>query len=129
VIYITKIVGESFDLETGEEHTSAIEISNGISTRLIPVSSAAIPTIVGLFIEDKAGTSAVRAQTPPGGATQGEMVAAALETVAQELQELQELEPHEEAVGSPFDPEDTAWEEPQEALDAYEDEDTGVGSI
>lgn len=115
MIYITKIVGESFDLQTGEEHKSAIEISNGISSRLITVLDSAIPVIVELFAEVQSPTE------------KNVSVASKIAEAVQESFENQE----DEVEPLPFDPEDTDWEdeEPREHLNDYEDEDTGVGSI
>jgi hypothetical protein len=125
VITITKIIGESFNLETGEEHSSAVEISNGISSRLIAVSPSAIPAIVELFVQVKEGAHRVTARRD---VTQGELVAGVLDNAILSMEDEEE----DETAESPFDPDNTDWPEdegPQEPLDAYEDEDTGVGSI
>jgi len=123
VITITKIIGESFNLETGEEHSSAIEISNGISSRLISVSPASIPAIVELFVQAQ-DTHQVVAR---GNVTQGDLVAGAVADAILGMEDEDEMD------DSPFATDNADWPEeeglPEESLSAYEDEDTGVGSI
>jgi len=60
-IYVSRIVGDSFDLQTGKEISSGIELSNGIRSVSIPVSPDKIKSIVELYIELQAGTEKARA--------------------------------------------------------------------
>ena len=60
-IYVSRIVGDSFDLQTGKEISSGIELSNGIRTVSIPVAPDKIKSVVELYIELQAGTEKARA--------------------------------------------------------------------
>ena len=60
-IYVSRIVGDSFDLQTGKEISSGIELSNGIRTVSIPVSPDKVKAVIELYIELQAGTKKARA--------------------------------------------------------------------
>jgi len=51
MITITKIQGESYDVNTGQEMGRALVITNGISTATIEVPDAAVETVVQLIVE------------------------------------------------------------------------------
>ncbi len=60
MIIVTKIVGESFDLQTGGEIPSAIVLSNGTDEVHVPVEEDVLKQVVRLF----AGSSRMAAPMP-----------------------------------------------------------------
>ena len=127
MLRITRIVGESFDLETGEEHARALEVTNGHSSRLIPVSPEALENIVELFAEARGhATQEPTTRLDPGERIEQELVKAVMQGV-QEDEDAEWVENVEELVEPVWA--DSSPPEGDDSLDAYEDEDTGVGSI
>lgn len=67
MIRVTKILGESYDLETGAETKKGLILSNGISEVAVEVSDEAVDRVITLMAEERVflqQRTAVQAPSP-----------------------------------------------------------------
>jgi hypothetical protein len=67
VITIQAIVGETLDLQTGEESGKALLLSNGTTTRVVTVDDGVIKAVVELFAQAMATPEELPKPTKEGG--------------------------------------------------------------
>lgn len=143
MILIKRIVGESLDLETGEEISRGLLLTNGISEVVVPVDDEFLKTVILLMHEMRGGPPMPEAQpvqeTPAPSAVVKNNVPTPQKVPATVAPFVMEPRPDvmEEHLASgavadfmgDLESGDFAPEEDFDPGETYEDPDTGVDSI
>jgi len=129
MITITKIQGESYDVNTGQEMGRALVITNGISTATIEVPDAAVETVVQLIVElqqrhqQPAQDFGIRKEAEPSRAVPSKANGSRVRSPMREALPSQARDYFESALSGDVN------EENFEPGETYDDPDTGVSSL
>ena len=124
MIRVTKIVGESFDIDSGKETPKSVVLSNGKREVVIPVGDDVAQAIVGMLVEELEGRLP---RTPRPTPTLDEVLSS---PDGQEALSKENYGPdwQEQVSRRPVQPE--LAENPEDGPgDEYDDPATGVGSL
>lgn len=131
MIEVTRVVGESVDLRTGEGAGKFLVLSNGRKEIHIPVSENSAASVITLWAEDmRSGNGELAPPTPEEDAVSVSQLSKHAEVLAlnEERREVLRRTADGEEVHTTFQPESDEEEE-LEVGEQYADPATGSGSI